>query len=317
MAAAPPSDLLHDFRAMGSPCRIRVAGAGLTAARRAATQRAVAAAEAEVRRIEQRYSRYRDDSIISRINAAAGQNEWTALDEETAGLLSFASQLHAASGGLFDLSSGVLRRVWDFRAGRPPAADRLAEVLACVGWNQVALEPDRVRLSRPGMELDLGGLGKEYAADRAASLLQSAGLQHGYVNLGGDLRLLGPQANGSPWRLGISHPRQPDTVATGVELHHGAMATSGDYERFFEHDGRRYCHILNPLTGWPVQHWQSITVLAPACLAAGALTTLGMLMGPAAPEFLNAQGVAWVAIDAAGRLQRHDPQSAVTSAAPA
>jgi thiamine biosynthesis lipoprotein len=92
-----------------------------------------------------------------------------------------------------------------------------------------------------------------------------------------------------------------------VALTQGAMTTSGDYERYFEHQGLRYCHILHPLTGWPVQHWQSATVLAPACLAAGALSTIAMLKGPEAPAFLTAQGVAWVLIDAAGQVRRHDP----------
>jgi thiamine biosynthesis lipoprotein len=136
------------------------------------------------------------------------------------------------------------------------------------------------------------------------------------LNLGGDIRLLGPQTNGAPWQLGVSHPRQPDTVITGVSLGQGAMATSGDYERYFEHQGQRYCHILNPHTGMPVQHWQSITVLAPACLAAGALCTIGMLLGPQAPEFLSAQGVAWIAIDAAGQLMQHDPHLAHAAATP-
>jgi thiamine biosynthesis lipoprotein len=199
--AHPANDLLHEFHAMGSPCRIRVAGAGLAPQRLAATRQALAAAEAEVRRIERAYSRYQPQSIVSRINAAAGNGQWQALDDETAGLLAFAAQLHRASGGLFDISSGVLRRVWDFAAARVPSPAELAPVLACVGWQQVELEGHRVRLLRAGMELDFGGFGKEYAADRAASVLQAAGLGHGYVNLGGDLRLLGPMADGSPWRL--------------------------------------------------------------------------------------------------------------------
>jgi len=296
-----------DFHAMGSTCRLRIAG---RAAGRPDALRALAAAEAEVRRIEQRYSRYREDSVVSRINAAAGSPAWIPLDEEDAALLRFADQLHRASDGLFDISSGVLRRVWDFKAGRRPRPEALAEVLPLIDWGAVEIDATGIRLPRAGMELDFGGIGKEYAADRAASVLRDAGLEHGYVNLGGDLRLLGPMANGQPWRLGIAHPRQPGAVATGVDMAQGALATSGDYERFFEQDGQRYCHILNPRTGWPVAHWQSISVLAPACLAAGALSTVAMLKGPQAPAFLNAQGVAWIAIDGAGAVQRHDPQPA-------
>jgi thiamine biosynthesis lipoprotein len=227
------------------------------------------------------------------------------VDAETAALLRFADQLYRESGGLFDISSGVLRRAWDFKSARLPSPDRLREALALVGWAQVELEERSVRLPRIGMELDFGGFGKEYAADRAASLLIDAGFAHGYVNLGGDIRLLGPTPEGDPWRLGIAHPRQPGAVAMGVEVATGALATSGDYERYFELDGQRYCHILDPRSGWPVQHWQSISVLAPACLAAGALTTIAMLKGPDAEAFLSAQGVPWLGIDAAGRLHPH------------
>jgi thiamine biosynthesis lipoprotein len=296
-----------DFQAMGSTCRLRVAG---PAARRPGALRALAAAEAEVRRIEHRYSRYREDSVVSRINAAAGSPARIALDEETAALLRFADQLHQASDGLFDISSGVLRRVWDFKAGRRPQEQALAEVLPLIDWAAAEFDGASIRLPRAGMELDFGGFGKEYAADRAAGVLREAGLEHGYVNLGGDLRLLGPMPDGRPWRLGIAHPRQPGAVITGVEMVGGGLATSGDYERYFEQDGQRYCHILNPRTGWPVAHWQSISVLAPACLAAGALSTVAMLKGPQAPAFLNAQGVAWIAIDRNGGILRHDPHPA-------
>jgi thiamine biosynthesis lipoprotein len=299
--ARPPERTL-DFRAMAAPCRIRIAGSGSGSS---GAQRALAAAEAEVRRIEHHFSRYRDDSIVSRINAAAGSGQAVRVDAETAALLRFADQLHRESGGLFDISSGVLRRAWDFKSARLPAPDPLREALALVGWAQVELGEDRVRLPRAGMELDFGGFGKEYAADRAASLLIDAGLTHGYVNLGGDIRLLGPTPEGEPWRLGIAHPRQPGAVAMGVGVASGALATSGDYERYFDLDGRRYCHILDPRSGWPVQHWQSISVLAPACLAAGALTTIAMLKGPDAEAFLSAQGVPWLGIDAAGRLHPH------------
>lgn len=304
MAAGPPTDLLHEFHAMGSPCRVRVAGA---AAARPATRQAVAAAEAEVRRIEQRYSRYRADSVVSRINAATGSAEPVSLDDETAALLQFADQLHRSSAGLFDLTSGVLRRVWDFKAGRLPTPDAVAGVLPLIGWSRVEFDGRHLRLPCAGMELDFGGIGKEYAADRAAALLIDAGCTSGYVNLGGDLRLLGPMPDGAPWHLGIAHPRQPGAVIAGLDLTSGALATSGDYERFMEHAGRRYCHILDPHSGWPVACWQSVSVVAPACLAAGALSTLAMLLGERAPDFLRSQGVNAVLIDAAGTVQTLTP----------
>lgn len=297
-------DQQFGFRAMASPCLLRVAGAH---GELAAVQRALQAAAAEVQRIELRYSRYRPDSIVSRINAAAGRRKAVPLDSETAGLLRFADELHAHSGGLFDITSGVLRRAWDFKAGRCPTPETLSQVRSLVGWDAVEFDGRHIRLPRAGMELDFGGFGKEYACDRAATLLQAEGLNSGIVNLGGDLRVLGPQPDGHPWSIGITHPREPDGVIASLDIHHGALATSGDYERWFEHAGQRYCHLLNPHTGWPVQHWQAISVLAPACVAAGALTTIAMLMQERALPFLQAQGVAYLAIDAQGSLYRADP----------
>lgn len=283
---------------MASPCRIRLVGVDDEARARALAEAAVA----EVRRIEQRFSRYRPDSIVSRINAAAGSGRPVAVDAETAQLLDFAALLHRQSGGLFDITSGVLRQAWDFRAARLPDADRLRACLDRIGWDRVHWTGEAIALPEAGMELDFGGFGKEYAADRAATLLLEGGVRSGLVNLGGDLRVLGPHPDGSPWRLGVAHPRQPGAVALEWAVHQGALATSGDYERYFELDGQRYCHILNPRTGWPVGHWQSVTVAAPSCLAAGALTTLAMLAGPDAPDLLRAQNIPFAALDAQGRL---------------
>lgn len=280
--------------------------AELTVAGRAPDRRLLDVAAAEVRRIEQAYSRYRADSLVSRINAAAGSGVAIEVDAETAGLLDFAARLHAQSDGLFDITSGILRRAWDFRSGRLPEPSALAALCARIGWRKVDWQPAarRIALTEPGMELDFGGFGKEYAADRAAAVLQAGGIHSGYVNLGGDLRVLGPRPDGRGWALGIRHPRADGTLA-GVELKSGALATSGDYERYLDIAGRRYCHLLDPRSGWPVQHWQSVSVIAPVCLAAGALSTVAMLKGPDAPAFLAAQQVPWLAVDASGAIVRH------------
>jgi FAD:protein FMN transferase len=285
------------FSAMAGACEIHLAGADS-----AVMNEAAARAMAEVQRIEAKYSRYRDDSIVSRINAAAGGAAAVEVDAETASLLAFASQLHLQSDGLFDITSGVLRRAWNFRTGVPPTAAQLEALLPLVGWGQVQREANTVRLPRADMELDFGGFGKEYAADRAATLLVEAGMRHGYVNLAGDIRIVGEREDGAAWRFGIQHPRDAGATIAGVELTQGALATSGDYERFFIHGGRRYCHVLDPRSGWPVQHWQSISVALPACVAAGALTTIAMLQGDAALSFLAGQGAAYLAVDAAGQI---------------
>jgi thiamine biosynthesis lipoprotein len=159
-----------------------------------------------------------------------------------------------------------------------------------------------VRLPREGMQVDLGGIGKEYAADRAATLLQQHGVAHALVNLGGDVRAIGGQSSGAAWRIGIVHPRRPETAIASVEIVDGAVATSGDYERFFVHEGRRYCHLLDATTGWPVHAWQSISVTAPVCVFAGSCATIAMLLGEDAGAFLATQEVAWLGVDAEGAL---------------
>ena len=302
----------YGFQAMSSVCEIRLDGdnepALADAARQAtsqATSAAISEAISEVRRIETKYSRYRPDSIVSRINAAAGSGTALAVDDETAGLLDFAAHLHALSDGLFDITSGVLRRAWDFRAAVVPDSARLHALLPLLGWPLVRWREHRIELPRAGMEIDFGGFGKEYAADRAATLLQQHGVAHGMVNLGGDIRLVGPRPGGAVWSLGIQHPRDAKRMLATLMLGTGALATSGDYERYFELDGVRYCHLLNPRTGRPVNAWRSVSVVAPACLAAGALTTVAMLKGGDALAFLAAQNVAYLAVDAAGGVHHH------------
>lgn len=299
--SAPVASYGFAFDAMGSTCEIRLDGDDEPALA-AAARRAID----EVRRIEAKYSRYRNDSIVWRINAAAGSGRDVEVDGETASLLDFAAQLHALSGGLFDITSGVLRRAWDFRAGRLPEPDALQRLLPLIGWPQVTWRHRRIALPKAGMELDFGGFGKEYAADRAAAALVEAGLRHGFVNLGGDIRVIGPRADGRAWCFGIQHPRESGRTLAHVELAGGALATSGDYERFFERDGRRYCHILDPRTGWPVQTWCSVSVTAPACVAAGALSTIAMLKGAKAPAFLATHQATFLAVDTA--LQVHQAQ---------
>jgi len=288
-----------EFRAMGTTCRLRLAGCSEAKARSAAD-----AAIAEVQRIEAKYSRYRADSIVSRINAAAGSGAVVEVDEETAGLLDFAAGLHGYSEGLFDITTGVLRSVWDFRSARFPEPAAVQDVLGRMGWQRVDWQRPGIALSVTGMEIDFGGFGKEYAADRAGTLLAEHGIASGFVNLGGDIRVIGPRPDGSAWSFGIAHPRRDGEVIAGIELAQGGLATSGDYERFFEVDGKRYCHILDPRTGWPVQHWQSVSVFGPACLAAGALSTIAMLHGPAAHDFLRSEGVGFLTVGPTGEVYR-------------
>lgn len=258
----------------------------------------------EVGRIEAKFSRYRPDSVVSRLAAAAGRTP-VHCDEETLQLLDFADRLYGLSDGRFDVTAGVLRQAWDFRVARVPSPEQLAGCLARIGWPRVERDDALVFLPEPGMEIDFGGFGKEYAADRAAAALQAAGVRHGYVNLAGDLRVVGPRPDGQAWQIGIRHPRRPGAMVAHLALAEGALATSGDYERAFVLDGRRYCHVLDARTGWPVQHWQSVTVAAPAAVAAGTLSTLSMLMEADGLALLRDSGMPFLAIDPAGVQYRH------------
>lgn len=292
------------FAAMASQCEIVLAASDLASA-----QALAAAAMAEVARIEHKYSRYRSNSIVAQINQAAGQSAVNC-DEETLALLQFADQLYQHSDGLFDLTSGVLRQVWDFRQPRLPDPSALADTLTLIGWQRVQRAGDSVYLPQAGMQLDFGGFGKEYAADRAADVLRQHGVQYGYVNLAGDFRILGPRPNGTPWQIGIQDPRQRERIIASIPVLQGALTTSGDYERFFELDGRRYCHILDPRDGQPVQHWRSVTVLAPLAIVAGGVCTIAMLKQQQGLDFLEASGYSYLAIDQHGRAHqavRHQP----------
>src|SRR5206468_8955256 len=291
--------LRFPFRAMASDNEIQV-DADTPRARRAAD-----AAISDVRRIEAKYSRYLDNSLTTSINRAAGGAP-VAIDAETAGLLAYADRCFAQSGGLFDLTSGILRRAWDFRRQPPSLPDEtgLTAALAQIGWSDVEWDERTIRLPRAGMEIDFGGVGKEYAADRAATILVDHGVAHGLVNLGGDVRTIGGQPDGSPWLVGIRDPRAPYRAVALLEVDDGAVATSGDYERYFDLDGRRYCHILDPRSGMPVTYWRSISVIAPLCVVAGSCATIAMLFEERAAAFLDAQQFDYLAIDAAGTLHR-------------
>jgi thiamine biosynthesis lipoprotein len=275
-----PEPFRHVWQAMGSPCELQLfvgPDEGL---------RSAAAAAAEVERLEQRYSRYRADSLLSAINRAAQAGGSIKVDPETALLLDYSDTCFRESGELFDISSGILRRAWDFKSGRAPSDDELQRLLPLVGWEKVEWHSPAIRFTVPGMELDLGGVVKEYAVDRVAALLLERGVESGIVNLGGDVRILGPRPGGEAWHVGIRHHRLHDGVAALVMMERGALASSGDYERCIVIDGVRYGHILNPRTGWPVRELAAASVIADLCIVAGSGATIAMLK--------DAQGVEWL-----------------------
>ncbi len=282
---------------MGSPCEVQ-----LFAGRRREAQALARSAMADVAGLEARYSRYRSDSLLAAINRVAAQGGSVSVDAETASLLDYALTCYEQSDGLFDITSGPLREAWRFDSGRLPDGAVIEALLARIGWHFVQWNAPVLTFTRPGMALDFGGIVKEYAVDRAAALCVKEGAQSGYVNLGGDLKIIGPRPDGLPWRIGVKHPRQSNAILQVVELHAGAVASSGDYERCIEVDGQRYGHVLNPRTGWPVQHLAAVTVVGDFCVIAGSASTIAMLKEREGPAWLEAMALPHFWVDVHGTV---------------
>jgi thiamine biosynthesis lipoprotein len=278
------------FRAMASPCEVLI-----DTDERLEASTLAALARDEALRIERKFSRYLDDNLVHHINHAGGRA--VRVDDETARLLDYAAACHDSSGGLFDITSGALRRVWTFDGGnRVPEEEAIREALSHVGWSRVTWSSPEFTLP-DGMEIDLGGIGKEYAVDRAASMIAHRTRCAFLVNFGGDLFASGARRGNVAWGVGLDDPERPGEKVLGrLDLTVGALATSGDARRFVMYEGRRLGHILDPRTGWPVRDApRAVTVLGRTCLEAGTLATLAYLKGPGAAAFLAAQGVRhWV-----------------------
>lgn len=274
------------FRAMASPCELLLAA---TDRPEAMLLGRIVAEEAW--RVEQKFSRYRDDSIVCWIHRNRGTE--VTVDEETADLIDFARECYELSDGLFDITSGVLRRAWTFDGSdRVPEPDAVSRLLPHVGFDKVIWR--RPRLTLPvDMEIDFGGIGKEYAVDRAFEKLALQQSPPFLINFGGDLRANRPTPRG-PWQIGIERPDAGEQAGRVLQLERGALATSGDSHRFLLKDRRRYGHVLNPRTGWPIPDApRSVTVAASTCTEAGILATLALLQGPKAEEFLQQQEVGY------------------------
>lgn len=288
LCADPAGGYVGRFKAMGGPCEVLVdcddAGQASALIRSAAD---------EAWRIEAKFSRYRLESVVGNINARAGSA--VSVDDETAALLSYANQCFELSDGLFDITSGVLRRAWSFDGGaRIPSADEIARLLPKVGWHRVVWDAEHSSLYlQPGMEIDLGGLCKEYAVDRACALIARHASSAALVNFGGDLAVTGPRRSGKPWSVGVDDPERTGAGCVRViAIERGALATSGDARRFVVRDGVRYGHILDPRTGSSVSGApRSVTVVAKSCTEAGMLATFAMLQGGEAETFLDEQDV--------------------------
>jgi thiamine biosynthesis lipoprotein len=275
------------FPALGTTCEVQYAApAAETAA--AAFERA---AVDWVQAFEKKYSRFRPDSLVSRINAAAGVS-WVEVDAEMEQLLKLCDTLHFMTQGVLDPTALPLIRLWNWKAEPPrvPSAEEIAAARRLVGWTKVQRAPGRVFLPEPGMALDFGGFGKEYAVDIVAQIAVDHGIANVLVDFGHDLRALGAPPGRPAWHIGLEDPRRPGASWASVGLSGRGIASSGDYIRCFTIGGRRYGHIIDPRTGWPVANaCLQATVIAGTCLHAGVLSTTAFVLGvPKGVEYIQA-----------------------------
>ena len=259
----------------------------------------------EYRRIDREMSTYRPDSQISRVNAEAAEHP-VEVDPELLAIVGRALELSAVSGGAFDITYESVGYLYDFRARRRPSDEEIAARLDAIDYRHVILDENAstIRFKTPGVRINLGGIAKGYAVERAAALLRGRGVRHAVLNAGGDTRVLGDR-RGRPWVVGIRHPRGDGEVVTRLPLVDEAISTSGDYERFFEEDGRRYHHILNPRTGRPTEGVLSVTVIGPDATITDGLSTTLFVLGPEAGLELIERafpGYEAVIVDSDGKL---------------
>ena len=269
---------------MGSPCELLV-----DCEREADANTLAGIVSTEAWRIEDKFSRYLPDNIVHRINNCDGKS--TSVDDETANLIDFAATLYEMSERRFDITSGALREAWNFDGSdNVPTDHDVRRILKRVGWEKVSWQRPELAITA-GMQIDLGGIAKEYAVDKAAGLAAAETNAACLVNFGGDLVANGAPSGTDGWQVGIDAINQPQGTAQKlIRLKNGGLATSGDARRFLLKDGIRYSHILDPTTGWPVADApRSITIAADTCTQAGMLATLAMLKGKDAESFLEDQ----------------------------
>ncbi|RKX54312.1 MAG: FAD:protein FMN transferase [Thermotoga sp.] len=230
----------------------------------------------DMRRIDRKFDPYDERSVIYRINNSNG--EWVEVDNEVLFVLKKALYFAEITGGAFDPTVGVLVKLWGFNDGnyRIPSDEEIRDALKHVGYENVEISGNKVRLKN-GALLDLGGIAKGYAVDRAIQIAKRYDQKAtGFIDAGGDIGIIGPKFGGSDWVIGIRNPRykeNSDETIDVVYMKDGAIATSGDYERYFIKDGKRYHHIFNPKTGYPSHGIISATVIAQSCADADALAT--------------------------------------------
>lgn len=275
-ALSGEAELLEERRIqMGTTVQIK-----LLARDEAAGRSSLAAAFAEIDRVEALMSTYQPDSELQRLNRSAGLRP-APVGPDLQRVLQAARAAWEFSEGAFDATYPPLWRLWKKNLpDRAPTEPEIRQALSLVGWQNFRWEHGEktAYLTRPGMAVNLGGIAKGYAVDRALETLRSRGIMHALVNAGGDLRGIGSN-RGAPWKVGLQHPRQPGELLATLPVRDEAVVTSGDYERYIEIDGERYAHILDPRTGRPARELISVTVIGPTAMEADALATAVFVLG--------------------------------------
>ena len=258
----------------------------------------------EMHRIDHAFSSYKEDSELSRVNREAPKG-WVAVSDEMMNLINKAFQVSELTQGAFDITYASVGRYYDYRAGKAPDPETVQAAVQAINYRYVErdLENNRLRFRHPDVYIALGGIAKGHAVDRAMAILQRAGVTQASVSAGGDSLIVGDRG-GKPWTVGIKHPREADKMSAVLPLVDTAVSTSGDYERYFERDGVRYHHILDPATGQSATGAWSVTILGPEATLTDALSTSVFVLGPERGLALINQlpGIDAIIIDPQGQL---------------
>lgn len=299
MPVAQAEWLYREAAIMGTRCTVE-----LWSEDRAAGNAAIDAVFEEFRRIDRLMSTYKPDSEISAVNARAAQSP-VQVSQEFYDLIAQSVEYSKLTRGAFDITYASVGYLYDYREQVHPDDARIAAALPGINWRHLELLPAQraIRFRRAGVRIDLGGIGKGYAVDRGIAVLRGRGIERAMVNAGGDTRIIGDRF-GRPWMVGIRNPDDEGKVALRLPLEDAAISTSGDYERYFEEDGVRYHHILDPKTGKSARKLRSVTVITDTATRSDALTKSVFIMGAEAGiAFINTlPDVDAIAIDPTGKV---------------
>lgn len=300
LAAPAHAEWLHREAAiMGTRCAVE-----LWSTDRAAGEASIEAVFEEFRRIDRLMSTYKPDSEISRVNAQAAKGP-VRVSQEFYDLIATSIEYSKLTRGAFDITYASVGYLYDYRSHVKPDTAQIAAALPGINWRHIELLPQQhaIRFRRAGVRIDLGGIGKGYAVDRGIAVLRARGIDRAMVNAGGDTRIIGDRF-GRPWMVGVRNPDDEGKVALRLPLTDTAISTSGDYERYFEEDGVRYHHILDPKTGRSASKVRSVTILADTATRTDALTKSVFIMGAQAGiAFIDTlPDVDAIAIDPTGKV---------------